>query len=236
MTISQILFSAGAVILPSIAVPVSIGSRTTTAVIQSNVGLTTTAGIPGGALALVAVFAPSGSTNSITGVSDGTNTYTRAVQSVWDVGTDSWAELWYKENAVGISSGAVIVATYAAATNAQPSVISGAYVTGILSSTSLDTTNNGTTVSGTAYASGSTGTLAKANEIAIGFMGEYNASTTVTDGSGFININTTTQGSGAFFNTKLSYQIVAATTALNYQPSTSVATFGKTLIATFKGF
>lgn len=219
----------------AIAAPVTLGTLVTTAASRSSITLTTTAAIPSGALACVAVFVPSTSTNSVIGVTDTINVYARVVQAVWDVSTGVFAELWCKENASALSSAATISVSLSISTNAQPSTASAFYVTGTLSASSIDKTNNGTTNSGTAYASGSTGTLAQANEIAIGFVGEYNVSVTLTDGAGFTNLNATAQGGTPFFNTKLSYQIVAATTALNYQPSTSSATFGKTLIATFEG-
>lgn len=223
---------------PVITTPVSLGSAISSAATRSTWTLTTTAAIPGGSLVVIGIQAQKSSAISISSVSDGTNTYTRAVGNAWEVGTALVTDLWYKENATAVGSGATITATFSVATDANPSIINAAYVTGTIASSSLDKSNSGLTNGATAYASGTTGTLTQANEVAFGFMGDYTGTSnpTVTEGSGFTNVNTTSQGSGNFFNSRLSYQIVAATTALNYQPSTSVNSFGKALIATFKGF
>jgi hypothetical protein len=86
---------------------------------------------------------------------------------------------------------------------------------------------------GTTFASGTTGTLTQSNEIVFGFLGSYQNLTSVTEGSGFININQKLQGSGNNWGGNLAYQIVGATTALNYQPVGS-SSYGGALIATFK--
>lgn len=221
---------------PVIATPTSLGSTVLSASARSSATHTTTAAIPAGSLAFVAVFAPFGSAKTISSISDGTNSYSSAVTNAYDGSTQLVAAIYYKENASAVSSSATITVTFSGNTLAQPTVITAGYTTGIITSSSLDKTNSGTTSAGTAYASGSTGTLTQANEIAIGFIGEYNASVTITEGSGFSTLNNPRQGSGSNFNANLAYQIVSATTALNYQPSTSANTYGKVLIATFKGY
>lgn len=220
----------------SIATPISLGSTVLSAASRSSATHTTTANLPAGALAIVAVFAPFSGTQTITSVSDGTNTYSSAVTNAYDGGTQLVAAIYYKENAVAVSSGATVTVNFSGSTLAQPTVITTAYITGTISSSSLDKTNSGIASPGTAYASGTTGTLTQANEIAIGFIGEYNASVTITEGSGFTTLNNPRQGSAANYNANLAYEIVTSTSALNYQPSTSSSTYGKALIATFKGF
>lgn len=219
-----------------IAAPTTLGSSLSSAAARSSWSLTTISAIPAGALVIVCTQALFNAAQTISSVSDGTNAYAAAVTNAYDAGTQLLSACWIKENAAAVSSGATITVTFSAATGAQPSIINAAYVTGTLSASSLDKTNSGLTSGGTAYASGTTGVLAQTNEIAFGFVGMYNANASVTEGAGFTAVNTTSQGSGGFFQSKFSYQIVAATTALNYQPSANIATFGKTLIATFKGF
>jgi hypothetical protein len=197
--------------------------------------LTTTNAIPAGSLAVVCVQAIFAAAQTISSISDGTNTYTSAVTNAWDASTQLVDAIYYKENAAAVSSGATITVTFSANTLAQPTILNAGYVTGIQTASSLDKTNSGITSNSTVYASGSTGTLSQADEVAFGFLGDYNANISQGEGAGFTAINTTSQGSGGFFNSRFSYQIVAATTALNYQPSTTLPTFGKALIATFKG-
>lgn len=221
---------------PVIAVPTTLGSSLSSAAARSTWTLTTIAAIPAGSTVVVCTQAIFAAAQTITGVSDGTNTYTAAVTNAWEATTQLVDACYIKENAAAVSSSATITVTFSASTNAQPSIINAAYVTGTLTASSLDKTNSGITNNATAYASGTTGVLTQANEIAFGFMGAYNANASQGEGAGFTAINTTSQGSGSFFNSRFSYQIVAATTALNYQPSTSVATFGKALILTLKGF
>lgn len=218
-----------------IGTPVQLGSSLSSAAARSSWTLTTVAAIPAGALVVIGIQALFGVAQTISSVSDGTNTYAAAVTNAWEATTQLVDACWFIQNAAPVASGATITVNFSASTAAQPSIINAAYVTGILAASSLDKTNSGLTSNGTAYASGTTGTLAQAKEIAFGFIGAYNANATITDGAGFTGLNTTSQGSGGFFQSRLSYQIVAATTALNYQPSTNVATFGKALIATFKG-
>lgn len=220
-----------------IGTPVSIGSVVMSAAARSSATLTTTAAIPSGALVVFGVLAPFGTSQTVSGnPSDGTNSYTAAVTNAYDASTGLLGAIYYKENAAAVSSGATITVNFSGSTNAQPSIICAGYVTGTQSSSSLDKTSSGLLAPGTAYASGSTGTLAQGNEIAFGFLGEYNASVSITEGSGFTQLNQSLQGAGSFYNGNLAYQKVSATTALNYQPSTSASTFGKVLIATFKGY
>lgn len=221
---------------PVITTPVTLGASVSSAAARSSWTLTTTNAIPAGALAIVCVQAPFAAAQTITSISDGTNSYTAAVTNAWDASTQLTVACWIKENAAAVSSSATITANFSAATIAASSIINAGYVIGTLSSSSLDKTNSGITSAGTAYASGTTGTLTQANEIAFGFVAMYNANASVTEGAGFTAINTVALGSGNFDQSRFAYQIVAATTALNYQPSASLATFGKALIMTIKGF
>lgn len=233
---SALLLSYSNFIAPVIGVPVSLGSSLSTAAVRSSWTLTTVAAIPAGVLVVVGLMVPSTSALTITGVSDGTNTYTQATTDVFEVGTQTTADIWYCLNALPVSSSATITATFSTSTNAQVSQMNAGYVTGIVNIGALDKVAHNLTNNGTAYSSTTTGTLTQANEMLFGFQGNYNANVTITEGSGYTPINTNSQGSGSFFMSRLAYQKVSATTAQNYQPSTSLATFGKCLLTTFKGY
>jgi hypothetical protein len=218
-----------------IGTPVSLGSAQGSAS-ASSVTLTTLAAIPAGALAVVGVVAGFGTAQTITGVSDGTNTYTRAAGAVWDATGDFVVDIWYKENAAAVSSGATLTATFSAAAlgGTNVPIICAAYATGIQSASSLDKTNSGKQEPGTACASGTTGTLTQAKELVIGFAGGSQNVTSISEGSGFTQSNQRLQGAGNNWAGNLAYQIVTATTALNYQPTFSNS-FSGAVIATFKG-
>jgi hypothetical protein len=228
----MLMFMYGAGVITS---PVSLGAAQGSAS-ASSVALTTVAAIPAGSLVVVGVQVGFAAAQTITGVSDGTNSYTRAAGAMWDATGDFVTDLWYKENASAVSSSATLTATFSAASlgGTNVPIICAAYTTGILTASSLDKTNSGKQEPGTAYASGSTGTLTQAKEIAFGFMGGSQNVTSITEGSGFTNINQKLQGSGNNWGGNLAYQIVNATTALNYQPTVS-SSFGGAVIATFKG-
>jgi hypothetical protein len=217
-----------------IGTPVPLGSAVNLS-FSTTMTITTTAAIPAGSLAFVATsFNKSGSTIAVSSVSDGTNSYSLAKSAGWDATNADAAELWYKENAAAVGSGATITITYS--TTASSGAISAAgYCTGILASGSLDSTNSAQYAPSTAFSSGATATLAQAKELIIGALGFYNANATVTEGSGFTLLVDLNQGSGAFLHVHLAYQIVNATTAINYQPTLSAANFGHSIIASFKG-
>lgn len=217
---------------PSIGVPVSLGGATGGSAVTS-VTLTTLAAIPAGALVVVGVLFNKAATGSVSSVSDGTNTYSLAQASTWTANNDI-EELWYCPNALPVGSGASLVATLSGTSVGTP-LIAAAYVTGVALSSPLDGHNATKYAPATAFNSGATATLAQAKEIAFGFAGFYNAAATVTEGSGFTLLVDQVPGGSPFFHGHLAYQIVTATTALNYQPVLSASNFGGSIIATFKG-
>jgi hypothetical protein len=223
---------------PAIGTPVSLGCALGSAG-ASSVTLTTTAAIPLGALVVAGVQVGFAATQTISSISDGANTYSAAVGATWDATGAFVTGLWQKANAAAVSTSASLTATFSAASSSGTNVpvICAAYVTGIQATTPLDKTASGKTEPGTAFASGSTGTLTQSNEIAFGFVGAYSNCTSVTEGSGFTTISPSPklQGSGNQWCGNLASKTVAATTALNYQP-TLTSSFGAALIGTFKGF
>jgi hypothetical protein len=167
------------------------------------------------------------STLSISGISDGTNTYTRAAR----VGTTSaWFELWYKLGATAVGSSATIAATCATVcTGARASII-GIQVSSV---TAIDVSTGASTCTAL-----TTAALAQVNDLALGLVGGAAA------GSGSYSppaqySNLAYSGSGS--NPGLAVDTLSNINLINkngqaYSPSTTV--FGGTtgcILATFKG-
>lgn len=190
--------------------------------------LTTTAAIPAGATVVVCVGAGHTATEThVTGVSDGTNTYTFGGQAIWDGSSGAMAELWYKTNAAAVSSGATISATFNAAPQVFNTGIAAAYAANV---NSLDKVNNNASPGGsTTPSSGSTGTLTSTAEVAFGWLYSPGAATPTEDGN-FTRLASLATNPA----TDLAYKLTNATTALNYQPTLSASQIWKCIIATFR--
>jgi hypothetical protein len=228
----MLLFSYGATSV--IGTPVSLGGAIG-GVAASTIALTTLAAIPAGATVFVMSSFGKNTTVSVSSISDGTNTYQLAKSAGWNATNGDNDELWYAANCAAVSLGATLTVTLSSTTAAGHSpVMCAAYCTGLIAAP-LDLTNSLKYEPGTAYSSGSSGTLTQAKEIIIGGLGFYNAACTITEGSGFTQIVDQDEGSGARFRAHLAYQIVNATTSINYQPTLSASNFGGSIIATFKG-
>ena len=222
-----------------IGTPVSLGGVTGSAS-SSSVSLTTTASSPTGALLLACIQVGFGTTNSVTAVSDGTNSYSIARTAGYGPSSQSLVVLWSKANAASVSSGATLTATFSAASSGGSNVpiMVAAYVPGISTSPldKVNSTNYEPSGGGATMSSGTTGTLTTSNQLAIGCLGFYNAATTITEGPSFTQIVNQAQGGGNQWRAKLAYQIVSSTSALNYQPQTTASVYGGSIISTFKGF
>lgn len=221
---------------PVIATPVSLGSHATAGAASSN-AITTGATAPAGSLIVVGVMTASVTTIAVSSITDTNgNTYQLAVSAGWDATGVEDQEIWYTTTTSALTSGSTITVNLSATSNANPWPAVAAYITGIQPSLPKD--KNGFTkyipASGT-LASGSTGTLSQANELIIGGLGVYNL-TTLTEGSGFTQIVDLDAGGSNHLRAHLAFQIVSATTFINYQPSSSASIFGASMIASFKGF
>lgn len=217
-------------------VVVGIGSSSVSTAVSSQT-ITTTAAINAGDLVVVAIGVVQPSGISVSSVSDGTNTYTKAV-SGFNVSTFLDTEIWYKANAAAVGSGATITATLSTTTSGSPGVMAAARVTDTVPVSPLDKTNHTEYTSGSLLASGTTGALSQAKEVAFGVAYLYNvgSQTTLTESSGFTNLVAYTQGTSPFVAMNFAYQVTSATTALNYSPTPSQAVTGAgSNIATFKG-
>lgn len=213
--------------------PVALGTPVFTGGTPSSVAMVTTQNIVSGDLVVIGTAVRSNILRTYTGCTDGTNTYVNATGAAGGDASDTM-NIWYKENAAAVSSGATITCTFNAAVTGASN---GAFlfanrVIGIITASSLDqtATNNSTAPTATV----TSGTLAQSNEIAFGISGTWGTSATVSaegasyTNSGFIN--------GTAGGLNLAYRIVAATTAQTYAPTWTGVAVTSTSIATFKGF
>jgi hypothetical protein len=191
---------------------------------------TYTQNLPAGALGLVAVVS-SGvvSSNNVTGVTDGTNSYTRAAQQQGSGSSD--AELWYVANAAAVSSGTNFTVSYSGTTNGL--CLASAFVTGILTVTPLDKTALGPGTA-TTSPSAATGTLTKSNEVIFGvFFGGGSAMSNAPGFTSLTPLQTNSTNSNAFMN--FAYQVVASTGSVTYAPTQASANNTSLLVASFEG-
>lgn len=210
--------------------PASLGTFGTGSNTTDTAKLTTTANINSGDLAVVCVLANStGPSLTISSMSDGTNTYSKATSIFFGGGQFTSLNLWYKGNAAAVASGATITATYTSII--QTVVITAWNVKGLLSSP-LDKTASGVGTTGATSATASTGTLSQANEIVAGCAGTY-GSQAYSGASGFTNINS------RLFNyfAASDYDLVASTTSVSYTPTWASYANSEpiALVASFKG-
>lgn len=215
---------------PAITNPVSLGTFTRGQVGATNqFTFTTTAAIPSGATAFVAVaFNGAGTPQTVSTVSDGTNSYVKAVGQT--NGTDD-VELWYKLNASAVGSGATITITFTGTYGSSGyGTASAAYATNVTGP--VDKTAGQATTGTTPTIS--TGTLTVPRQIVIGvsYNDDSNPSFTEDSGNGWTNTNLT--GSAAGSRHALSYVIVNATTSKSWAPVWGASGTLTTVLASFE--
>lgn len=206
--------------------PASLGTATSTGVQSSN-QVTTVANILLNDLVVVVVqINSSGALPTVSGVSDGINTYTKAT-SIASASVDT--EIWYKAGASPVAAGATITATWSGANTGAGAghAILAARVGGVVTVSPLDkvATQQTTTASPTV----TTAALAQANEIAIAMS--FSQDTTYTQASGFSAINNANSSGNLL---QFAYEIVNSTAAVTFAPTWSISSSTNTLIATFK--
>jgi hypothetical protein len=135
---------------------------------------------------------------SVSSVSDGTNSYSLGRSATWDGTNLELTEVWYKENASAVAAGATITVTFSATTGPGSSninIVGACYITGAATSSSLDKVNSTTATTTTTPASGSTGALTNAYEIAIGVIGYYRSAgaSAVTEARGSLKYSIPTK-------------------------------------------
>lgn len=191
----------------------------------ASLAVTCNAAIQAGDLVIFALqFFNSGIT--VSSVSDGTNTYTRAVIGTNATNAPKDSEIWYKEGAAAVTS-PVITANFTS--NGGGVIAIAARAPGVISSASLDVTANGT-------GSISSGTLSQANETLFGVAGGSNgASNDSTDG--WTQLDVDNLGTGQYLT--LSYKLVSSTASVTYNPTggnvfeTALATFKQSVAGSF---
>lgn len=219
-----------------ITAPVSIGTNAAAST-QTNT-ITTSVACPVGGTVFVATHFLKTTTISVSTTTDSAgNTYARVVQAGWNATNNDNQELWFAPVTSNLAISATIVTTLSAAplaANPWPAVA--ACATGLISapldkniSTKYEPCTSCT------MASGSSTTLSQANELIIGALGFYNSTPTITEGSGFTQVVDLNAGAPNNLRAHMAYQIVAATTAINYQPSINTTVFGGSMLGTFKG-
>ena len=208
---------------PSPRNPISLGTASA-AGSASSIAVTGGVNIVAGDLVVVSIGHLTASGTTVTSVSDGTNTYTRAT-----TGTDSTAqeaELWYKINASAVTNPTITANLSGSAANR---VIGAVRVAGGLTTLNVAPAGAGFTASTSPTVS--TGTLATSTaEIVIGFLYVATAPT-VTEGSGFTqiyneNANTATN--------HLAFQVTTATTTVAYSPTLNVNSNSVIMVAAFR--
>jgi hypothetical protein len=218
---------------PDIGTPTSLGTGSNSGASVTTTTITTGANIVAGDCAVVGWYTADGVTaaRSVSSVSDGTNTYTRL--NNFSNGTNEYhMEIWYCANCSAVSSGGTITITHTSSGGGGSMRSAGAFtVSGIISSPA-DTAPTGEYLASSTTPSVASGALAKANEIVVG-MNASSSAGSYTEDAEFTNVNTITQ-SGQILH--LSYNIVAATTSVTFNPTWSSAGTQVTIVGSLKGY
>lgn len=198
---------------PGINAPTTYGQYNSVA--GTSETFTTTQNLVAGNHACVATYAQGISNPVTTGVSDGTNTYLRVVFSA--SGTH-YASIWCVSSAVAVSSGATVTVTSSAGGNGMTFVAF--QWSGGQSGSAVDQALTATPTS--ASPSITTGTLAQANELVVGWI-NVEGTPAYTKGAGFTQlVQLTNAGTSEILS--LEYKIVASTTAVTWNPTLGTST------------
>jgi hypothetical protein len=194
----------GAVVGP-IGTPVGIGSVNKSTTSQTTATFLTTGAISAGDLLVIAISTLQSSGAGVASVSDGVNSFTRAVQQQ---NGQAFLEIWYCENASARASGVTVTVTMSVATlycSAGLARVPGAQTTGSLDkavpSTSLPV---------------ATGTLSSAPQVVFGAVGGFNF-TSVTEDAAFTQLNNINNGGQVSLS--FGYKAAAVTTTVSYNPT-----------------
>lgn len=208
----------------AIGTPVTLGSATIGGT-PTTLTLTTAAAVTAGDSIVVAIYIPS-ATTTLSSVTDSAgNTYAIDIQYK-HTGQPRRVCLASCHNATALASGGTITATMSAATSGSKG-ISALTCSGLQTSSTLDKTASDEG-SSTTWATGSTGTLTQADELAVGFAASVSGTASTTT-SPWVELEDFSSQRNV-----LVYQVVSATTALN-----AGGTWGNAVwvgvISTYKG-
>lgn len=213
--------------------PVALQSAAVSATSASSLALTTNANSPAGATIVVASHIGSNNTTISSLTDSAGNSYSLAKAQT----PDRSSSIWYSTTSVALPSGGTITATYSGSPGASGgSILAAASIVGLTASP-LDKTAGAIFNAATSQPSGATATLSQAKEVAFGVAGGgttgggngFSAASGWTRIANLENIGTNHEGM------EFDFIVVNATTALNFSPTSTTASYGESVIATFKG-
>lgn len=218
----------------SIGKPTLYASLSTTSAGESAQAVVTNAALAAGNLAVVGVYTNNSNGATVSSITDGTNSYTKAVSTQNGGFTDT--EIWYVLNPSGVSSGATMTVALSTASGNISISIYAAQVTGMANANlALDKTGTGQ-ASSTSVVTATTSSLSFPNELAVGVGGAFGTATSYSGASGFTNLVNSTFSGGQIGVSAFDYLIVNTSAALTYAPTfNTTATRLACCIATFPG-
>lgn len=200
----------------AISNPTAIGSNTFSGTVSgTTVTFTTSAPINGGWLVVVVIAVGSSSVPTVSSVSDGVNSYTRAANQKGASGSN--LEIWYVTNAAPVASGATVTATMSGAMSGASEgwVIAGWQMSGAMQAPApVDKTATSTT--NATSPSVTTSLLSQPEQICFGATYNNNGARTYTEASGFSNLFS---NSGIGRSVGIGYRKVFITNAVTYAPT-----------------
>lgn len=213
-----------------IGTPTSIGSDSFTGA-TPGLQINLSAAITAGNLVVVAIGIWNGTAaaTTVTAVSDGTNTYTRATSSS-GAATNVTIELWYVANAVHVAGSGQINVTLNTTTGsggAQQCVA--IQVSGVKATSPLDG-HTASGASGVSTLSETLSSLISANEISFGAAWQAATGTAYISASGYTNLFNLNANSGTL---SLDYLLLGASTNTTYSPTFTGSAFVDAAAASF---
>lgn len=203
-------------------VPATLGS-TSAAGSTTSIALTASANIQAGDTVYVVISHYANSTDTVSSVSDGTNTYTLCTRT-GNGASNQEAEVWAAVNCSAVTS-PTITANFTGAVTFRG--IGAARVTGV---SARDANPAAVASSSTASPSLASGTLAATREVIFGAFAA-NTTASITESTGFTVLwNETTAG----VTTHLAYRLVQNVTSITYNPSWTGATAAIILVTSFR--
>lgn len=226
----------GAVGVVPIVAPVLLGSASANA--DASTAITTVADAPaGGLIVTIAAFVDAAAHNlaNASTCADTVNTYSSPLDVQNGVNPTSRDSAFFEAfNSVHLGIGGTITCGPGSTGFSSQRGALALYASGLITTDPLDVHGNFGTGTGTAVASATSATLAKANELIVGYV----ITGLAASGVGFTEDATFTSIGSIIFGTsimRVAYKIVAATTAVAYAPTfASSVNWGANVIS-FKG-
>lgn len=139
-------------------------------------------GFTAGNTVVIALTYNNDTTGTITGVTDGTNTFIKIADGI--TGADTQGELWYGYNISAVGS-PTVVATNSGASHDMAMIVR--EYSGLTTTDPLDQTAEQASTSGTTHTSASTSTTTQADELVVAMI-SFGANTTFSAGTGYGNL------------------------------------------------